>query len=54
MDANTPYVTKGQKDQFNVLHGKWEELKLRRNAIDKEIQDLNSDIAKAGVGRIIF
>jgi cell division protein FtsB len=37
-----------------VLHGKWEELKLRRNAIDKEIQDLNSDIAKAGVGRIIF
>lgn len=54
MDANTPYVTKGQKDQFNVLHGKWEALKLRRSAIEKEIQTLNSDIAKAGVGRIIF
>lgn len=54
MDANTPYVTKGQRDQFNVLHGKWEALKLRKTGLDKDIVALNREIQKAGVGRIIF
>lgn len=54
MDANTPYVTKGQRDQFNVLHGKWEALKLRKTGLDKDIEALNREIQKAGVGRIIF
>jgi hypothetical protein len=54
MDANTPYVTQGQKQQYETLHGKWEALKARKAKLQKEVTDLNADIAKAGVGRIIL
>lgn len=54
MDANTPYVTKGQRDQFNTLHAQWVALKNRKAGLDAAIGKLNQDIAKAGIGRIIL
>jgi hypothetical protein len=54
MDANTPYVTKGQREQYQFLHQKWEALQTRKLKLDKDVTDLNAEIAKSGVGRIIF
>lgn len=54
MDTNIPYVTEGQRQQYQTLHGKWMALKDRKNALEKEIVALNSEIQKANIGRIIF
>lgn len=54
MDANTPYVTQGQQQQFEALHQRWEVLKQRKAKLEKDISELNAEIAKAGVGRIII
>ncbi|MFZ9660288.1 MAG: WD40/YVTN/BNR-like repeat-containing protein [Chitinophagaceae bacterium] len=54
MDSNIPFITKGQKDQFDVLHQQWLILKGRKDAIQKNIQELNEEISKAQVGRVII
>lgn len=53
-DTNIPYVTLGQKQQFETLHQKWLVLKARKENILNEVKELNSTIQKAGIGRIIF
>ena len=54
MDANTPYVTRGQKQQYETLHARWEVLKARKEKLQKDILDLNAEIARSGLGRIIL
>lgn len=53
-DTNVPYVTNGQKQQFNTLHTQWIVLKARKEKIESEIKELNTTIQKAGIGRIIL
>jgi len=54
IEANVPYVTEGQKQQFQTLHSQWIKLKERKTNIEKEIGALNADIKRADIGRIIF
>ncbi|HLO82902.1 MAG TPA: hypothetical protein VK166_18180 [Chitinophagaceae bacterium] len=54
IEANVPYVTQGQKQQFDTLHNQWLKLKERKTNIEKEISTLNADINKANIGRIIL
>jgi hypothetical protein len=54
MDTNTPYVTQGQRQQYETLHGKWMALKERKASLEKEIVALNADIQKANIGRVIL
>ena len=54
IEANVPYVTEGQKQQFQTLHGQWMKLKERKTNIEREISTLNADIKRADIGRIIF
>jgi hypothetical protein len=54
IEANVPYVTEGQKQQFQTLHSQWMKLKERKTNIEKEISTLNADINKANIGRIIL
>ena len=54
VEANVPYVTQGQKQQFETLHNQWLKLKERKTNIEKEISTLNADINKANIGRIIL
>jgi photosystem II stability/assembly factor-like uncharacterized protein len=54
IEANVPYVTEGQKQQFQTLHSQWMKLKERKTNIEKEISALNADINKANIGRIIL
>jgi photosystem II stability/assembly factor-like uncharacterized protein len=54
IEANVPYVTQGQKQQFETLHNQWLKLKERKANIEKEISTLNADINKANIGRIIL
>lgn len=53
-DTNVPYVTNGQKQQFNTLHEQWLQLKARKEKIEINIKALNTTIQKAGIGRIIL
>lgn len=53
-DTNIPYVTKGQKEQFETLHAQWIKLKDREDKILNDVNALNNTIQKAGIGRIIF
>ncbi len=54
LDSNTPYVPEGHKKQFDVLHNKWVALKDRKEKLEKQVADLNVDISKANIGRIIL
>lgn len=54
MDNNTPYVTDGQKQQFETLHKQWLSLKDRKASLEKEVTALNAEINKAGIGRIVL
>lgn len=53
-DTNIPYVTEGQRKQFETLHNQWLGLKAKKEGIEKEIAELNVEINKSGVGRIIL
>jgi hypothetical protein len=54
IEANVPYVTEGQKQQFETLHNQWLKLKDRKTSIEKEVSALNADISRANIGRIIL
>jgi len=54
LDSNTPYVPEGHKKQFDVLHNQWLALKGRKEKLEKEVVELNADISKANIGRIIL
>ena len=54
LDSNTPYVPEGHKKQFDVLHNKWLALKQRKEKLEKDVVELNADISKANIGRIIL
>jgi len=53
-DTNIPYVTQGQKQQFETLHNQWLALKARKDNILLDVKELNTSIQKAGFGRIIL
>lgn len=53
-DTNIPYVTQGQKQQFETLHNQWLALKARKDNILLDVKELNMSIQKAGIGRIIL
>lgn len=53
-DTNVPYVTQGQKQQFQTLHAQWLALKARKESIEAAVKTFNADISKAGIGRIIL
>jgi hypothetical protein len=47
-------VPEGHKKQFDVLHNQWLALKGRKEKLEKEVVELNADISKANIGRIIL
>lgn len=53
-DTNVPYVTNGQKQQFETLHQQWLALKARKDQLLNEVKTLNASIQQAGIGRIIY
>jgi hypothetical protein len=53
-DTNVPYVTAGQKQQFQTLHAQWLALKARKERLEADVKALNTEISKAGIGRIIL
>jgi hypothetical protein len=54
MDANIPYITRGQKDRYAELDGMWQPLKGRMNALlDKEVGGFNALCAQKKLEKVI-
>ncbi len=54
MDANIPYITKGQKDRYAELDAMWQPLKSQMNAsLDKEVAGFNRLCAQKKLEKVI-
>ncbi|HTI12758.1 MAG TPA: hypothetical protein VL832_29535 [Puia sp.] len=54
MDANIPYITSGQKQQYEKLDAGWQKTKTEMNALlDKDVADFNSLCKQKGLDKII-
>jgi hypothetical protein len=54
MDANIPYITKGQKDRYAELDAMWQTLKGRMNALlDREVAGFNALCAQKKLEKVI-
>ena len=55
MDNNIPYVTQGQKQQFEKLGADWQHLKLEMNRLlDKDVADFNALCRQKSMEKIII
>jgi len=55
MDANIPYVTKGQKEQFDAMHAIWEKQKAAmQQMLANEISAFNKLYQQAGLPAVLI
>ncbi|WP_416437541.1 WD40/YVTN/BNR-like repeat-containing protein [Phnomibacter sp. MR] len=55
MDANIPYVTKGQKEQFDAMHALWEKQKVAMHQmLANEIAAFNKLYQQAGLPAVLL
>lgn len=55
LDVNTPYVTKGQEEQYVKLHADWQKLKEMVMALlDKEVNSFNEVCRKSKISNVII
>jgi hypothetical protein len=55
MDANIPYVTKGQKEQFDAMHAIWEKQKAAmQQMLANEITAFNKLYQQAGLPAVVI
>ncbi|HTL08887.1 MAG TPA: hypothetical protein VL307_11535, partial [Chitinophagaceae bacterium] len=54
MDVNTPYVTNGQKQQFQKLDADWQKLKASMNSLlEKDVAGFNALCKQKNMEKVI-